>query len=163
VTEPSSDTPVVMPPGVLSGVSGQAQACMPQAANSLSPHHLQLVGVFCSSPVQPGSTAAELSPATPVVRCFQGRLHDPGSSVSPSLAGEFLFQAAAPAVASAAIGREGPEVPGLAVLTDHQQAQGKHRNECRGTQLEITDRQTLPVSIFYGKGDTAFATVIPSG
>ena len=37
--EPSSDTPVVMPPGVLSGPPGQAQACMPQAhASSLSPH-----------------------------------------------------------------------------------------------------------------------------
>jgi hypothetical protein len=38
VAEPSSDTPVVMPPGMLSGLPGQAQACMPQAASSLNPH-----------------------------------------------------------------------------------------------------------------------------
>ena len=56
-----------------------------------------------------------------------------------------------------------PECRVWRCLTLHQQAQGKHGNECRGTQLEIADRQTLPVSIFYGKGDTASATIIPSG
>jgi hypothetical protein len=66
--EPSSDTPVVMTSGMLSGLPGQNQAClkpMQAASTSTSPAP---VGVFCSSPVQPGSTAAELSPATPVVR-----------------------------------------------------------------------------------------------
>jgi hypothetical protein len=58
VTEPSSDTPVVMPCKTWTSLS--LKQC-------LSPTSPELVGFFCSSPVQPGSTAAELSPAKPVV------------------------------------------------------------------------------------------------
>jgi hypothetical protein len=59
VTEPSSDTPVVMPCKTWTSLS--LKQC-------LSPTSPELVGFFCSSPVQPGSMTAELSPATPVVR-----------------------------------------------------------------------------------------------
>jgi hypothetical protein len=45
--EPSSDTPVVMPSGMLSGLPGQAQAWMPQAhASSLNPHQSHAGGGF---------------------------------------------------------------------------------------------------------------------
>jgi hypothetical protein len=60
--EPSTDTPVVIPPGMLSGLSGQkSQArCMPQAASSLNPTVRHAVGVFlfqpCSAEIDGGGT-----------------------------------------------------------------------------------------------------------
>jgi hypothetical protein len=59
--EPSSDTPVVMLPGMWSGVAGQVlQACMPQAASSLNPRQSHAGGVFlfqpCSAEIDGGGT-----------------------------------------------------------------------------------------------------------
>jgi hypothetical protein len=117
--EPSSDTPVVMAPGVLSGLPGQ-EACMPQAASNLSPHQPSLapVGVSYSGPVQPRSATAELSPAMPVVgmppQAFQSMIRvfqAPPSA--PRWRGSLLFQAAAPAMRSDAMAYESPKTAGI--------------------------------------------------
>jgi hypothetical protein len=78
VTEPSSDTPVVMPCKTWTSLS--LKQC-------LSPTSPELVGFFCSSPVQPGSMTAKLSPAMPVVGMPPrgvSRAHDPGSPSVPT-------------------------------------------------------------------------------
>jgi len=48
VTEPSFDTPVVMPPGMLSGLPGQAlkHACLKPMQAASAPIRAMLVGVF---------------------------------------------------------------------------------------------------------------------
>jgi hypothetical protein len=66
------------------------------------------VGVFvrgrCSARIDDGGTISQLCRLFVCLhRHRHSRAHDPGSPVSPSLAGEFLFQDAAPAMASAAI------------------------------------------------------------
>ena len=115
--EPSSDTPVVLLPGMWSGLPGQVlkPACLKlQAASALTSPHSSAGGGFS---VPAGFSRDRWRRRNHLqlrrlVVCFQRHLqaHDPGPPSAP-LAGDFLFQVAASAVRSAAIGRKGPEVP----------------------------------------------------
>jgi hypothetical protein len=76
VAEPSSDTPVVMPPGMLSGLPGQAQACMPQAASTLTvPRGGGFLFQRCSAGIDGGRGHRKALESSHTVR-QPGRIHE---------------------------------------------------------------------------------------